>query len=327
MEKTLVRLIRKLNKAYRFDYIHQVTLGDFRSINGSCRLSDTKFIFGPVGGAQSTPKAFSEYVKNNAKGERIRDFINRMLCLSPTYRSKLNHAKWVFAANPETQRYLQRLMKNPERCRLLTGNGIYEQRLCPKMQSDSVEQTQPDNTNVSLLWVGRVVNKKGLSFLLDVLHEVKTSTVYELTIIGDGPERPDLEGKTEQLELNEQVRFVGGLPYEQVQEFYKKADIFVFPSFRETTGTVLFEAMSHELPVITFNQNGAALLVSEQTGRKIDVDQGIDVIRRDYSAAIQELADHAPTRKEMGSNAYELMRETYTWENKCKNFCAEILNA
>jgi len=43
---------------------------------------------------------------------------------------------------------------------------------------------------------------------------------------------------------------MGKLSYEKMQEMYNKADVFVFPSLRETTGTVIVEAMAHSLPVI-----------------------------------------------------------------------------
>ncbi|MBQ2880995.1 MAG: glycosyltransferase, partial [Clostridia bacterium] len=59
--------------------------------------------------------------------------------------------------------------------------------------------------------------------------------------------------------------------FEEIQQRYKEADIYVLPSLRETTGTALLEAMANKLPVVSLNQNGAKLVVTEDSGILVNV--------------------------------------------------------
>lgn len=311
-QNTSFNFVKKLHEKYNFDYIHQVTLGDFRLINPAWKLK-SKFIFGPVGGAQTTPKALQPYIGADDKSEVKREWINKMIKSWPLYRRALNQIYLIFAANPETQAYLQECINEPEKCKLLTENGVNTDQICEPPEKE-------DNDKVILLWSGRMIRRKGLSFLLDVLQLVKTKKTYILKLVGDGPEKYNLERQVTALGLKEKVKFVGKVSYEEMKQLYSSSDIFVFPSLRETTGTVLFEAMVKGLPIVTFNQNGAALLVTEACGYKINVDQSISDIKKDFAEKLSTLIDNPQKRSAMGQNAYLHVTENYTWTVKCKKF-------
>lgn len=311
---TLKHTIKKLNKKYHFDYIQHVTLGDFR-ILGTGWKAKTKFIFGPVGGAQLTPDVFKPYITAYKKSEKSREIINKLVILNPFYRHALNKADLVLAANKETQAHLQRAMKAPEKCRLLTENGIMEQNI----STPDFEGRRKKDT-VDILWAGRLIYRKGLCFLLEALSLVETDRKFQLLLIGSGPERDNLVQKAEELGIADKVKFFNRIPYKQMKNAYSKSDLFVFPSIRETTGTVLFEAMSNGLPVITFNQNGADMLIDDECGIKVDINQPLDKIKTDFADAIKYLVENDEARIELGHNAYERILKNYTWESKCKNF-------
>ena len=59
---------------------------------------------------------------------------------------------------------------------------------------------------------------------------------------------------------------MGSIPYMEMEKEYADADVFIMPSIRETTGTVLLEAMSKGIPVITINKFGGATLFDKDTG-------------------------------------------------------------
>ena len=316
-QKSSVKIIRKLNEKYHFDYIHQVTLGDFRSFNGSWKLG-TKFIFGPVGGAQVTPSSLKSYVEKDLRTEKRREAINNLVGRIPSYKRALNATELVFSANRETQLFLQKYMKKPENCKLLTENGVLQEML-------QGVPTRVVEGKCVLLWAGRMVNKKGLAFLLDVIASMKTESAFVLKLIGDGPEMERLKKQAESLNIQNKVEFLGKISYEKMKEAYISSDIFVFPSLRETTGTVLFEAMSSGLPVITFNQNGADILIDDTCGRKIDINQNLEGIIKDFASSITELVDDASMRRKLGAEAYKRIETKYTWEEKCKKFYLEYL--
>ena len=66
--------------------------------------------------------------------------------------------------------------------------------------------------------------------------------------------------------LKRHVVLTGKIPFTEMQKEYLAADAFVMPSIRETTGSVILEAFSYGLPVITSNHFGGAFIVNEQTG-------------------------------------------------------------
>ncbi len=313
-QASLKRTVKKLHAKYHFDYIQHITLGDFR-VAGTAWKNDAKFIFGPVGGAQLTPKVFEPYMKGHEKSEKIRALINKAVRLNPFYRRALNKANLILAANKETLDYLKSIVKNKDKCKLLTENGIFEKKI--KKPDFSKKST---NDTVNILWAGRLIYRKGLRFLLETLSQVKTDRKFHLFLAGNGPELARLKKQAEDLGIADKVTFLGKIPYTQMKKVYDTSDFFVFPSLRETTGTVLFEAMSNGLPVLTFNQNGADLLIDESCGIKISIDQNLDDIKKDFAKAISFLIENDDERTKLGMAAYEKIRNEYTWENKCRTF-------
>ena len=294
-----------------------MTLGDFRLINPAWKLK-SKFIFGPVGGAQTTPKTLQPYIGADNKSEVEREWINKMIKSWPLYRRVLNQIYLIFAANPETQAYLRECINEPEKCKLLTENGVNTDQICAPPEKE-------DNDKVILLWSGRMIRRKGLSFLLDVLQLVKTKKPYILKLVGDGPEICHLKKQASELGLKDRIEFVGKVSYEEMQHLYSSSDVFVFPSLRETTGTVLFEAMVNSLPIVTFDQNGAALLVDNNCGIKVNVIDDLSKIKNNFAIALCKVIDDPKLRSSMGHNARLRIIENYTWEQKCKRLYDEYL--
>jgi glycosyltransferase involved in cell wall biosynthesis len=102
----------------------------------------------------------------------------------------------------------------------------------------------------SLLFVGRLVEKKGLRYLLEAMPKIaeQFSRVH-LTVVGDGPCRRELEKLSLDLDLRGRVKFLGALRNDELPRVYQRAGIVVFPSVvsddgdREGFGLVLVEAM------------------------------------------------------------------------------------
>lgn len=96
---------------------------------------------------------------------------------------------------------------------------------------------------------------------------IPQETRYQVRVIGDGPELEHLRKRCkEDLNLSEHVHCMGSIPYMEMEKEYAGANVFIMPSIRETTGTVLLEAMSKGIPVITINKFGGATLFDKDTG-------------------------------------------------------------
>lgn len=318
-QATVKYTIKKLHKKYQFDYIQHITLGDFRII-GSAYKVNTKFIFGPVGGAQITPEVFEPYIKKYKKSEIVRQLINKSTKYNIFYRHALNRADLILAANRETLNYLSSLVRDKSKCRLLTENGIMESKICTPSFI-----TKEKNDTVNILWAGRFIYRKGLKFLLETLSLVKSNRSFKLLLVGNGPEEDSLKKLASELGIEDKVIFYGRIPYTKMKELYLSSDFFVFPSLRETTGTVLFEAMSNGLPVISFNQNGADLLINEKCGIKVNINQPLDDIKISFAAAIKQLIENDELRLNLSKNAYQRICDSFTWQHKCETFEEKFL--
>ena len=102
--------------------------------------------------------------------------------------------------------------------------------------------------------VGRLVARKGFDNLLQALA-LNRGAAWHLTIVGDGPERERLERLASELRLAARIRWMGGLPAEQLTRLWSDLDVLVLPSralpdWQEPNGHVLVEAMAHEVAVL-----------------------------------------------------------------------------
>lgn len=113
-----------------------------------------------------------------------------------------------------------------------------------------------------ILFVGRLVEKKGCEYLLQAMRLVKAKIPHaDLTIIGDGRLRKDLEAMSQALKIG--ARFLGALTSEAVRFEFDKARVLCLPSIRagngdaEGFGLVLLEAQACGVPVVTSARGGA----------------------------------------------------------------------
>lgn len=121
---------------------------------------------------------------------------------------------------------------------------------------------EPDGNR--LVTVGRLVELKGMSVLLDAVNRLQeTNPKVELTVIGDGPDRARFEQKAKRLGLADRVHFVGAQSQAEVAEHLGRSDVFVLPSFAEGVPVVLMEAMATGLPVVTTHVGGMTELIDD----------------------------------------------------------------
>jgi glycosyltransferase involved in cell wall biosynthesis len=118
-----------------------------------------------------------------------------------------------------------------------------------------------------------------------------------------------------ELDLGENVRLLGAVPFTGMERFYATGDVFLFSSLRETSGTVLLEAMAHELPVVSLDQHGAKDIVSQESGIKVPINDARQVVM-DLATALQRLATDHGLRQRMGIAARQRVAEVYSWEHK-----------
>lgn len=118
-----------------------------------------------------------------------------------------------------------------------------------------------------LLYAGRMAKEKNVSFLLRVLaHLLQKKHDVHLLLVGDGPERNQLEEEAKQLGIEDRVTFTGALPRERLVDYYQQADVFVFASMTETQGLVVLESLAAGTPVVAVAKMGVANVLRDKEG-------------------------------------------------------------
>ena len=102
---------------------------------------------------------------------------------------------------------------------------------------------------------------------------------------------------------------------EEIDEFYRAADIFVFPSYREPGGNVAFEAMTFGLPLIVSDRGGPGNVVDESCGIRVHPDDP-EQFARDLAGAITRLVDDPATRAALGAGARARVSRIALWNAK-----------
>jgi len=112
-------------------------------------------------------------------------------------------------------------------------------------------------TGPTILFVGRLIVEKGIFELLDAVAQVRRTTPCRLVVAGDGPACSRARDRVRQLGLSDSVELAGYLTAADLASAYDEAEIFVLPTYSEGFPTVLLEAMSAGLPIVTTPVRGA----------------------------------------------------------------------
>ncbi|TJX15897.1 glycosyltransferase family 4 protein [Tissierella creatinini] len=102
-----------------------------------------------------------------------------------------------------------------------------------------------------ILYLGRVSEEKHIHELLENLSSyLKERSNVKLVIVGDGPDRENLQGLSERLNISDRTIFTGERPWDVIGMYYQIGDVFVSASQSETQGLTYIEALASGLPVV-----------------------------------------------------------------------------
>jgi len=178
----------------------------------------------------------------------------------------------------------------------------------------------------TLLFVGRLVEKKGLRHLIAAMPAILESRLgVTLDVIGSGPCRAELDGQVAALGLQEHVRFLGGLAQDDLPRHYRRATLLVAPFVeadngdQEGLGLVVAEAMACMCPVLVGDVAAVQDLVSEATGVRVDASNR-DVL----ASAIVSLLQDPSRRDRLARQACRHVLQNYAWSGVADRY-AQLL--
>ncbi len=159
--------------------------------------------------------------------------------------------------------------------------------------------------------VGRLAQQKGHTILLDAIAEViKKFPGIVLIIIGEGPERQKLITKASEININNNILWVGVQPQNRVFEFYAIMNIFVMPSIYEGFGLTAAEAMAAGVPVVASDVDGLReVVVDRVTGYMVPVNDD-----RTLAERLIQLLNNPEQAQAMGRNGRDRVSRLFSIE-------------
>jgi glycosyltransferase involved in cell wall biosynthesis len=166
-----------------------------------------------------------------------------------------------------------------------------------------------------LLFVGRLVERKGVHYLLEAVAAAREHVQLTLDIVGQGPDRERLENQSDALDLEDVVRFHGFVSDADLARHYAHSHVFVLPAAPdakgdvEGLGVVLIEALSYGRAVIASAAGGITDIVKDDRS-------GVLVPPGDIPAladAITALARDRSRLQRLGREGREFVRRHFGW--------------
>lgn len=206
--------------------------------------------------------------------------------------------------------------------------GVDTNMFHPDARSDSI-RTEFNIDGPLLLFVGRLVEKKGLEYLIRALPSVLNSyPAAKLLVVGDGPLRQDLESLALELGLKNAVIFAGPRFHDQLPAFFATADIFIGPSIvaksgdSEGFGLVFAEAMSCGTPVIASDLPAIRdIVVDGKTGYLVR-----QKVAEEIADKIMMILDNLDEFGEMQQAARCHILNTFDWNKVVVRYVSTIMS-
>jgi 1,2-diacylglycerol 3-alpha-glucosyltransferase len=161
------------------------------------------------------------------------------------------------------------------------------------------------NNQVISTYIGRLSPEKNLSLLIRAFYGMSmTYDHVRLLIVGDGPDRENLENQIKHMDIADKVFFTGMVDYENIPAYLAASDIFVTPSSSETFGLSTVEAMAAGLPVLGMDAPGSRDIIEDGVTGLITSDD-ISV----FTAKLILLSTDHEIRKRMRKQAFEFSKK------------------
>ena len=139
-----------------------------------------------------------------------------------------------------------------------------EELIKNEKKSFGINETEP-----VVLFIGRLAKEKSVDIIINSMKELIVKIPNcKLLVVGDGPERENLEALVRELDIEKSVVFTGERPWAEIGRYYQMGDVFVGASLTETQGLTFTEAMAAQIPVVAkYDKNLDDLIQDKINGR------------------------------------------------------------
>jgi glycosyltransferase involved in cell wall biosynthesis len=259
-----LRRAKKLHASQPFDVVHHVSYQNVVTGSPMWRLG-IPFIFGPAGGAETSPRAAVQLFAHERRRERLRTAVVPRT-MNPFARTALRNAAIGLTPNQETASFMSAI--GTPRIEMMSTTGIDPARI-QWGAAARVGHRDRSGARERVVWIGKFIPKKGPILAIDAFARAARNIDIELHIMGDGPMAPLIRERVAAHGLGDRVVLHGWIPWDEAQAVLVSSDVMLFTSLRDTFSNQLIEAAAAGLPLVALDLHGVASLVPEDTAVKV----------------------------------------------------------
>jgi glycosyltransferase involved in cell wall biosynthesis len=275
------------------------------------RRGPIPFVVGPINGGLPWPPGFSQANKQKEWISSLR----RIYRFLPFARSTYRDAAAIIAGSSQTYTefatYREKLFFVPGE------NGIN-----PSLYPSGLRKSQRGD-KLELIFVGGLFPVKAVDLAVRGAAPLLQTGAANLTIVGDGPERANLEQLSRSLGIADVVSFCGWIHHREVIQRLAVADVLVFPSVRDFGGGVVFEALAMGAVPVVADFGGPGDIVHGDVGFKVCLTNEDDVVLQ-IEKALTELARDPSLVNRLRQQGMRYARQCLSWDGKAQ-MVSEVL--
>jgi len=221
----------------------------------------------------------------------------------------------IVTVSLENQKLLKKLFPEHKEKIEVIQNGIdidwWQSQVLRFAEKDryeiKTEIFRANKNTLIIISVAELHERKGLKYLIKAISEVKEKYPnIKLVIVGEGPDRKNLENLIKKLKLENNVILLGRR--KEIPKLLKSSNIFVLPSRREAFGLVNLEAMITPLPVIASKVGGIPEIIKDgETGILVESEN-----EKELAQALEKLIPNSPLREEMAKKGFLRVKENFS---------------
>lgn len=275
------------------------------------RKGPVPFVLGPLNGGLPWPPGFAQLENQKEWISSLRG-VYRYL---PFARSTYRYATGIIAASSQTY---SEFPKYSEKAFFVPEPGIAESLCLPDTRITDA------GAKLDLIFVGGLVPRKACDLALRAAAPLLRSEAARFTVVGDGPDRNQLEQLVRSLGIEREVTFCGWISHAEVLKRLRSADVLVFPSLRDNGAGIVFEALGCGAVPVVADFGGPGDIIHPNVGYKVPLTNPAEIVAQ-IEKILAELAQDRNRLERLRRQGMAYVRESLTWDAKAQSTSRVLL--
>ena len=195
--------------------------------------------------------------------------------------------------------------------------GVDLAAFSPRKTNVSHHNVAKDFGRPLILFVGRLIEEKGLSYLIKAMPRLlEAKPEAALLVVGDGPQREEASELAANLGMASRVQFLGAVPNKSIAPYFWMADAVAVPSLWEGLGVVLLESAAAGVPAVASAVGGIPDIIEHEKSGLLVPPGDSDAL----ADALVRLTSNPKVSKQLGEAAKSFVKQNFSWDVVARKF-------